>query len=221
MFGISSVLVDLQEWLFSISMEVMAAERQNLISQRYQQIQALTPTDESLAEIPDEAPLPITTFLSLSLFIFFFVVVFLGFLPLIIERFRDFKRFQMALLIAFVAGAIPLTMGLVLQRSGVLTRASVLEAPRNVRVASVTSDSFRVIWETDDEQYAALRIGTEPYSEAFTQTILEVGGMERSQEHTVAVTGLDPDTDYYFEILSGAHWYDNAGVFLTVHTLSE
>jgi uncharacterized membrane protein YhaH (DUF805 family) len=211
----------LQAALFSNNIELMPASNQNLITQRYQEIQALTPTDESLTEIPDDSPLPVSTFLSLSIFIFFFVVVFLGFLPLIIERFRDFKRFQMAILVAFVAGAIPLTMGLVLRQSGVLTRASVVEAPREVQVVDVTSNSFRVNWETDGVQYGALRYGTEPYSEAFTMTVLEVGGLARSQEHDVLVTSLTPDTDYYFEILSGSHWYDNEGVLLTAHTLAK
>lgn len=199
----------------------MTSQDQRLLRQRYQEIEALTPTDESLAAVPDESPLPISTFLSLSIFIFFFVVVFLGFLPLIIERFRDFKRFQMAILVAFVAGAIPLTMGLVLQRSGVFTRASVMEAPRNVQISSVSKNSFRVSWKTDDLQYGALRIGEEPYSEALTETVLEIGRLGRNLEHEVLVSGLTPDADYYFEILSGAHWYDNSGVLLKVHTLPE
>lgn len=202
-------------------MELMPTEKQGVISQRYQEIQALSPTNDSLTEIPDDSPLPVSTFLSLSLFIFFFVVVFLGFLPLIIERFRDFKRFQMAILVAFVAGAIPLTLGMVLRQSGVLTKASVVEAPQGVKIYNVTSDSFRVAWETSEMQYGALRYGTEPYSEALTKTKLEIGGLARAQEHEVLVSGLVSDSDYYLEILSGSHWYDYSGVLLSVHTLSE
>lgn len=188
------------------------------ISEHNQVIQALTPTDESLAQVPDDSPLPMTTFLSLSIFIFFFVVVFLGFLPLVIERFRDFKRFQMSLLVAFVAGAIPLTMGLVLQKSGVLTRASVIETPKNVQVFDITASGFKVSWETDNPQYGALRYGSEPYSEALTHTVLEAGGLARTREHSVVLKGLDSDRDYYFEILSGAHWYENNGALLSIHT---
>lgn len=191
------------------------------ISEHNQQIQALTPTDKSLAQVPDESPLPVTTFLSLSIFIFFFVVVFLGFLPLVIERFRDFKRFQMSLLVAFVAGAIPLTMGMVLQRSGVLTKASVIEQPTNIEIYDITASGFKASWETNDEQYGALRYGSEPYSDSLTHTVLEIGGLGRTREHSVVVKSLTSDSDYYFEILSGAHWYDDAGVLLSVHTLAR
>ncbi|OGY20784.1 MAG: hypothetical protein A3A65_01255 [Candidatus Chisholmbacteria bacterium RIFCSPLOWO2_01_FULL_49_14] len=191
------------------------------LEEHNQQIQALSPTEESLSQVPDDSALPVTTFLSLSIFIFFFVVVFLGFLPLVIERFRDFKRFQMALLVAFVAGAIPLTMGMVLQRSGVLTKASVLETPQDVQVSGISTESFRVTWETTDTQYGALRYGNEPFSEALEQTALEVGGLQRTNEHSVVVKNLEPDTDYYFELLSGAHWFDQGGVLLSVHTLAD
>lgn len=191
------------------------------VIQHYQQIQALTPTDESRESVPPESSTSISTFLSMSFFIFFFVVVFLGFLPLIIERFRDFKRFQAALLIAFLAGSIPLSLGLVLHRSGVLTQASASEVPRNVQIANVTSTSFMVSWETDGEQYGALRLGTEPYGEALERTILESGGLARSTEHSVVVKDLTPDTDYYFVLLSGSRWYDNAGVLPSVQTLAK
>lgn len=189
------------------------------LKQHYQQIQALAPTEESLAISPEESSLSLPTFLGLSFFIFFFVVIFLGFLPLILERFRDFRRFQMSLLLAFVAGALPLTLGMVLTRTGVLTKASALAAPRHVTITEVTADSFRVSWGTENEQYGALRYGSEPYSEALTTTVLEEGGLLRSTNHAVVVDNLTPDTDYYFEILSGPYWYDNAGVLLAVHTL--
>ncbi len=189
---------------------------QDSITERYQQIQALSPSDET-ADFGNEPSVPISTFLSLSLFIFFFVVIFLGFLPLVLERFRDFKRFQMALLLAFVGAALPLTMGLLFQRSGLLTRASVDEMPQNIQV-SVADDSFLVRWETPGEQFGALHYGLQPYSSALTANVLEIDGLEKSTDHEVVVEGLEPSTDYYFEILSGARWYNNQGVLLHVMT---
>lgn len=191
------------------------------ISQRYQEIQALSPTSDSVAAVPETASISVSSFLSLSLFIFFFVVVFLGFLPLVIGRFRDFKRFQMALIVAFIAGALPLTVGLVLHQSGILTKASIEETPRQVRVVNIAPTSFRVQWVTDGSQYGAVRYGTKPASSALTRTVLEVGGLSRSTDHDVLVEDLSPETDYYFEILSGAHWYDNNGVFLHAQTLPK
>lgn len=186
------------------------------ISERYQQIQALTPNEET-ADLTGQPVVPISTFLSLSLFIFFFVVIFLGFLPLVIERFRDFKRFQMALLLAFVGAALPLTMGLLFQRSGLLTRAAIEETPQNVRIVT-SENTIRASWETTGDQFGALRYGTEPYRKALTKTVLEIGGLERTKEHEVVVKNLEPETDYYFEILSGAGWYDNKGALLHVLT---
>jgi len=84
----------------------------------------------------------VSTFLRLSLFIFFFVIVFLGFLPLLIERFRNFKRFQMSILLALVSAALPLTMGVLLQKNGFLTQASTLERPRNLQIVNVHNLPF-------------------------------------------------------------------------------
>ena len=189
-------------------------------SQQYKQVEALTLTEES-KEIDGESFMSISTFLSLSLFIFFFVVIFLGFIPMLIERFRDFKRFQMALLLAFVGAALPLTMGLVFQRTGFLTSASVEEIPRNVRIVDVEASSFRVKWETNGEQYGSLRYGTEPYHSALKITVLEVDGLVRKINHEVLIEKLSPEVDYYFEILSSAKWYDNSGVLLHTKTLPE
>ena len=192
---------------------------QESISERYQQIQALSPTEET-ADLTGQPSMPISTFLSLSLFIFFFVVIFLGFLPLVIERFRDFRRFQMAILLAFVGAALPLTMGLLFQRSGLLTKAAIEETPRNI-IVSTSNNSFRVSWQTTGDQFGALRYGTQPYPEALTQTRLEIGGLKRSKEHEVLVKDIASDTDYYFEVLSGARWYDQNGVLLHVLTLPD
>jgi len=191
------------------------------INQRYQEIQALSPTSESLAAVPEEPSISVSSFLSLSLFIFFFVVIFLGFLPLLISRFRDFKRFQMALVMAFLAGALPLSVGLVLHQSGLLTTASLEETPRQVKIVDVTQASFRVQWETSGSQYGAIRYGTEPSVSSINQTALEFGGLRRTSEHNVLVENLLPDTDYYFEIISGSHWYDNNGVLLHAKTLPK
>jgi hypothetical protein len=188
------------------------------IHERSQQIQALSPIDES-DNVIDEPSMPLSTFLGLSLFIFFFVVVFLGFLPFMIGRFRDYKRFQMAILLAIVGGALPLTMGLLMNQTGLLTQASVEEVPRNVEIMNVTSSSFRVRWDTSGEQYGALRFGTEASSSALTTTELEIGGLVRSQKHEIHVSKLAAETIYYFEILSGTRWYDNLGKLLSVETL--
>lgn len=191
---------------------------QDAIFERNQQIQALTPTDES-SILPDEPSMPISTFLALSLFIFFFVVVFLGFLPYMIGRFRDNKHFQMALLLAIIGGALPLTMGLLMNQTGLLTKASVEEVPHNVEIKAVTSSSFRVSWDTSGEQYGALRYGAEASTAALTNTELEIGGLARIKRHEILVDELSADTAYYFELLSGSRWYDNSGALLSVKTL--
>lgn len=188
--------------------------------QHYQQIQALSMTEES-AEVDGDPSISISTFLSLSLFIFFFVIIFFGFIPLLLERFRDFKRFQLALVLAFVGAALPLTLGLSLQKSGFLTSAKNEEIPRNVVIFDIDSTSFRVSWETNKQQYGSLRYGTQPYSEAMTNTALEVEGLVRKAKHEVFVEDLNSETDYYFEILSGIRWYDNSGVLLNAETLPK
>lgn len=190
---------------------------ENIIS-HYQTIQALTPTDESEASIPDEPPISPSALLSMSLFVFFFVVVFLGFFPLILEKFRNFKRFQSALVVAFIAGSIPLTLGLALQRSTFFTQASQSEIPKNVVISDVSQNSFKVTWETESEEYGALRFGTDPYTSALDSTVLEEGGLNRKKQHMIVINQLEPNTNYYFEVLSGSRWYDNNGVLPQVHS---
>ena len=199
----------------------MTESTPDIISQRYQEIQALSPTADSAQAVPEGPTISVSSFLSLSLFIFFFVVVFLGFLPLVIGRFRDFKRFQMAMIMAFLAGALPLTVGLVLHQSGILTKADIEEAPRHIKIVEVAPTSFRIRWETAGFQYGALRYGVKPASTALTRTVLEVGGLTRSTEHDLIVSDLVPETDYYFELLSGAHWYDSNWLCLTVQALPK
>ena len=184
-------------------------------------IEALTPNDESAVQVPETPSISVSSFLSLSLFLFFFVVVFLGFVPLVLGRFRDFKRFQMALILAFLAGALPLTMGLVARQSGFLTRAFLEETPRGVEVFAVTAHSFSVRWQTGGDNYGAIRFGSQPYREDLTQTALEVNGLGLRKEHAVMVSELEGERDYYFEILSGSRWYDSHGILLSVRTLPE
>lgn len=192
---------------------------QESISERYQQIQALTPSDESV-DFQDTPSITISTFLSMSLFIFFFVVIFFGFLPLVMQKFKDFNKFKMALLLAFVGAALPLTMGLMFDRTGLLTQATSEETPQNI-IIEVEKEAFSVKWETAANQYGALRYGKEEDISKLDQTILEVNGLQDTQNHEVAVEGLEQETDYYFEILSGARWYDNQGRLLKVTTSSE
>lgn len=189
---------------------------QQSITERYQQIQALTPSDEPL-NFSDTPSITISTFLSLSMFIFFFVLIFLGFLPLVIQKFRDFKRFQMALLLAFVGGALPLTLGLMFAKTGLLTKASVEETPKNV-IVEVATHSFTVNWETENSQYGAISYGETNDKKDLGRTALESEGLKKAKEHQVVVDNLEAGKVYYFMILSGARWYDNAGELLQAVT---
>lgn len=196
----------------------MAQTTDEAIGDHFREIRALSLTEESANEIPEDPSPSISTFLSLSLFIFFFVVVFLGFLPLVIERFRDFKRFYMALLLATVGAALPLTLGLLFQQNGLLTQASLEEMPQKVVISDLTSSSFRVSWETNGNMYGALRYSLDSQAEDFTHTSLEVGGLLKTNQHEVFVEELTANTDYYFQILSGSRWYDNNHKPLSVRT---
>ena len=125
----------------------------------------------------------------------------------------------MSILLALVSAALPLTMGVLLQKNGFLTQASTLERPRNLQIVNVTPSSFTVKWQTDGKQYGFLRYGLQPELSALTSTILETGGLAKRQHHEVLVKGLTPETSYNFEILSGSRWYDNSGALLYVETL--
>lgn len=186
------------------------------ITERYQQIQALTPAGGP-EEIDSSPSVTISTFLSISLFIFFFVLIFLGFLPLVVQKFKDFKRFQLALVLAFVGAALPLSLGLLFARTGLLTKATVEEIPRQIQIES-QEKGFSVKWETALDQYGAIRYGSRPVAAELTRTVLEKNGLEQKQQHEVIVEDLEPETIYYFQILSGTRWYDNSETLLSVLT---
>lgn len=198
--------------------QVVSTPKQS-ITEHYQTIQALTPTSES-EEAIQEPLMPLSTFLNLSLFIFFFVVVFLGFFPLLIERFRNFRRFRTALVVAIISAALPLTAGLMFQRTEFFTKAYVDEVPQQFQIFNVTPNSFSVMWETNGNHYGSLRYGTEADVDKLEFVKLEQGGLMHKKNHEVIVDELTPNTDYYFQIISGGRWYDDAGQLLHVHTLS-
>ncbi|MCL4374470.1 fibronectin type III domain-containing protein [Patescibacteria group bacterium] len=86
-------------------------------------------------------------------------------------------------------------------------------APRDVVVASVSQNSAKISWSTDQNTQGVIEYGTTP-------TALNFFAPEAAQtkDHQVELTLLSPTTTYYFQIRVGDKKYDNGGVPWTFAT---
>jgi hypothetical protein len=78
-------------------------------------------------------------------------------------------------------------------------------SPRNLVLSNITDVSFTVVWDTNETSTGYVVYGKSP--ENLIQKAYDnfaVGDMTRfsSQKHRVTLTGLEPNTHYYFGIVS-------------------
>lgn len=117
------------------------------------------------------------------------------------------------LLVVGVAAGIFLIQNQQIFRLGAAPEAT----PKNVRITNVTGHSISVSWVTDEETGGFVKYGADG---ALSQTdIDEVAG--QSSIHYVTIKGLDPETNYTFQINSGGDDYDNNGAPWQVTTGPE
>jgi len=189
------------------------------ISDYYLKIQALTPVETDVAA--KTTPLTQTAFTipTLSVIIFLAIMI-VGAFALLVTKSNQINKMLSLIVIAFVLSA--LHIGLKSGSSPVEYRphASASDVPRNLTISKVTAKSFTVTWQTDSPESGAIRLS--PYvdfsqlSQIFTQET-----DEPTQTHQLVISGLKPKTLYYFNVLSGANWYNDQGAPLKVVTSSK
>lgn len=108
------------------------------------------------------------------------------------------------LLIAGIAAGVFLIQNRQIFRLG----ATPEEVPKDVRITNITGSSFTVSWVTDKQVEGFIKYGKSETSLEKTE-LDEING--KSHTHFLAIRGLKPQTDYYFEINSGGNKYDNSG----------
>lgn len=82
-------------------------------------------------------------------------------------------------------------------------------SPKDVRVSNITSDSFFVTWMTDTQTSGFVKYGDSVGNITNTKT---EESANQGHTHLVGISGLSPQTNYFFKINSGGSDYDNNGV---------
>ena len=82
-------------------------------------------------------------------------------------------------------------------------------------ISNVRDTQFTISWVSDASEEGILHYGTDSSLE-FTQ--YDDRGQISSNIHHITVKGLQPDTIYFYDIVSGSTRYDNAGEHYTIQT---
>lgn len=87
--------------------------------------------------------------------------------------------------------------------------------PKNVRVSNITDSSFSVSWTTDANTSGFVNYGENQNS---ISQIVEDQNSTTSFTHSVNLTNLKPQAQYFFKINSGGNSYDNSGTAWQIKT---
>ena len=126
------------------------------------------------------------------------------------ERFWD-KRIPTFLGILFLAISIGITTFLVKQGGLFSVRAIPSHDPKDVRITNITDNSFTISYFTKDPTSGIINYGKSP---SLGQSGLDdkdqsLGNISNRLLHNITVKNLDPNTKYYFSIISGKDTYTN------------
>src|SRR3989344_6948533 len=101
-------------------------------------------------------------------------------------------------------------IGVFLVRNRQLFRlgASGEEAPKDIRVTNISDSTLTISWTTDAETAGTVEWGdSEGYLARTTPS--ETG---TANIHSATITGLEPDTAYFYKIDSAGEVFDNNGI---------
>lgn len=81
--------------------------------------------------------------------------------------------------------------------------------PKDVRVSNLSDSSATVSWTTEDQTTDFISYGTSPN---IGTIVNESEGDQKFFTHSITMTGLNPETNYYFKINSNGTTHDNNGI---------
>ena len=187
----------------------------------YLEVQALTPqsgTSVKPASAPAPARLPVS-FSPVQLILVAGLIL-IGIVILLAIKLRDFNKIMMILLIIFVTTALPLSVVIMNRQTRLESLAGPEATPKRVQVTQVKNTGFSLLWETDKATVGVIRIRKASDPVNFSRIIQEPEGGE-IYKHLLVISNLEPQTTYYFEILSDGVWYDDHGQPLSVTAASS
>lgn len=99
------------------------------------------------------------------------------------------------------------------------TQASPDEKPENIRLTNVSDASFTLTYTTTKSVLGNISFGTkDPTQTALDDRDQKTGTPKQYTTHSITATGLTPETNYVFTILSGGSVFLNEGKPFTVIT---
>jgi len=117
---------------------------------------------------------------------------------------------------------IPTILGILLLLAGVFAGVILLRnnqifkigasptiTPKDVRVGSLSDSSATISWVTEDQTINFISYGTTPNVGTIVN---ETEDDNKYSTHSITVTGLNPESAYYFKINSNGTTFDNSGV---------
>lgn len=120
----------------------------------------------------------------------------------------------LAIGIGVVLGIIVIFLAFTLLQN-VFSRATDVK-PQDVVISSVTQNSAKITWTTEQETLSNIEYGTSPTALSFSAP-----ETEKTKSHSVDLTLLSKSTTYYFQIAVGDQKYDIGGIPWTFTTKSE
>ena len=121
------------------------------------------------------------------------------------------KKAKIPTIIGIIILVLSLAAGVIFVQNRQLFRlgAEGQNSPKDVRISNITASSFSVTWITDTQTTGFVKYGDSVGSMTNTKTEeSEISGYT----HLVNLTGLSPQTNYFFKINSGGSDFDNNGV---------
>jgi len=115
------------------------------------------------------------------------------------------KRKNTITIIVLVLG-IPLTVFAAWQAVQIISRASIEPIPKDIIVSNVSTSSVSIGWFTDVSADGAVSVVKNGID---SSPVIDKRGTERRENHYVELSGLEPNSEYTFVIISGGERYDN------------
>lgn len=121
------------------------------------------------------------------------------------------KKAKIPTIIGIIILILSLATGVIFVQSRQLFRlgAKGQNSPKDVRISNVASSSFSVTWMTDIQTTGFIKYGDSVGNITNTKT---EEPSSPGYTHLVNVSGLSPQTNYFFKINSGGNDFDNNGL---------
>lgn len=143
--------------------------------------------------------------------------VFLFTFPKIASRALGLNSFLVLSTAAVLGVLLPFTLYALSTSTTILLKAAPGSIPENVEILDVAAESFSVSWQTKDRAVGLIRYGTNPKDLEFFA--IDIKGAAPTSDHLVKVENLEPNNNYYFEIVSGNLRFNDSEKPLSVKTL--